>query len=98
VHTLMVGKLLWGANCGMHFPFNGGTKQPLLSSTTISSTLCLASSPGSPIFFNARVRKEEEPGIQCHVRDVGPYARVGRVADRENCAWVSTIFVRSGSV
>jgi hypothetical protein len=31
------------------------------------------------------------------MRDVGPYARVGRVADRENCAWVSTIFVRSGS-
>ena len=33
----------------------------------------LASSPGSPIFFNARERKEGEPGIQCHVRDVGPY-------------------------
>jgi hypothetical protein len=60
--------------------------------------ISVASSPGSPIFFNARKRKEGEPGIHCHVRDVGPYARVGRVADRENCAWVSTIFMRSGSV
>ena len=30
--------------------------------------------------------------------DVGPYTRVGRVADHENCAWVSTIFERSGSI
>jgi hypothetical protein len=47
----------------------------------------LASSPGSPIFFNARERKRGSlAGIQCHVHDVDPYARVGRVADRENCA------------
>jgi hypothetical protein len=58
----------------------------------------VASSPGFPIFFNARERKEGEPEIQCHMRDVGPYASVGRVADRENCAWVSTIFMHSGSV
>ena len=32
------------------------------------------------------------------MRDVGPYTRVGRVADHENCAWVSTIFERSGSI
>ena len=30
--------------------------------------------------------------------DVDPYTRVGRVADRENCVWVSTIFERSGSI
>ena len=32
------------------------------------------------------------------MRDVGPYTRVGRVADRENCMWASAIFERSGSV
>ena len=52
----------------------------------------LASSPASPIFFNARERKEGEPGIQCHVHDVGPYTRVGRVADRENCAWAGKVY------
>ena len=30
--------------------------------------------------------------------DVGPYTRVGRVADHENCTWASTIFERSGSI
>ena len=35
--------------------------------------------------------------MQCHVRDVGPYTRVGRVADRENCMWASHIFKRSSS-
>ena len=34
----------------------------------------------------------------CHVRDVDPYTRVGRVADGENCTWASTIFKRSGSI
>jgi hypothetical protein len=34
----------------------------------------LASSPGSPIFFNTRERKEREPGIQCHVINVGKMA------------------------
>ena len=31
---------------------------------------------------------------------VGPYARVGRVADRENCVcyWASAIFKHSGSI
>ena len=29
---------------------------------------------------------------------LGPYTRVGRVADRENCAWASAIFKHSGSV
>ena len=55
----------------------------------------VASFPGSPI-FSTHARKEGEPGIQCHVRDVGPYTRVGRVADRENCAWASAISERSG--
>ena len=32
------------------------------------------------------------------MRDVGPYTRVGRVAGRENYAWVSTIFKHSGSI
>ena len=32
------------------------------------------------------------------MHDVGPYTRVGRVADRENCAWASAIFKRSGSI
>ena len=32
------------------------------------------------------------------MRDVGPYTRVGRVADRENCTWASVIFERSGSI
>ena len=32
------------------------------------------------------------------MRDVGPYTRVGRVVGRENYAWVSTIFKRSGSI
>ena len=54
-------------------------------------TLPLASSPGSLIFFNAHKRKEGEPGIQCHMRDVGPYTRVGRVADRENCALAGNV-------
>ena len=39
-----------------------------------------------------------EPGIQSHVRDVGPYTRVGRVVDRENCAGASAVFERSGSM
>jgi hypothetical protein len=42
--------------------------------------------PRLPDLFQRTREKEGEPGIQCHVRDVGPYARVGRVADRENCA------------
>ena len=54
-----------------------------------------ASSLGSPI-FSTHTRKEGEPGIQCHVRDVAPYTRVGRVADHENCVWASAIFERSG--
>ena len=29
--------------------------------------------------------KEVEPGMQCHVRNVGLYTKVGRVADRGNC-------------
>ena len=32
------------------------------------------------------------------MRDVGLYARVGRVADSGNCAWASKIFKHSGSV
>ena len=40
-------------------------------------------------------RKEGERGIQNHVRDVGPYTRVVRVAGGENCAWVSTTFKHS---
>ena len=28
---------------------------------------------------------------------VGPYTRVGRVADRENCMWANAIFKHSGS-
>ena len=44
------------------------------------------------------MKEEGEPGIQCHVCDVGPYTRVGRVADREICAWASAIFKRSGSI
>ena len=32
------------------------------------------------------------------MRDVGPYTRVGRVADCENCAWASVIFYHSGSI
>ena len=50
----------------------------------------IASSPGSHIFL-VHARKEGEPGIPCHVRDVGPYTRVGRVVGRENCVWVSAI-------
>ena len=51
--------------------------------------------PRLPDLFNVH---ENERGIQSHVRDVGPYTRVGRVADRENCAWASAIFERSGSI
>ena len=40
-------------------------------------------------------RKEGERGIQNHVRDVGPYTRVVRVAGGENCVWVSTTFKHS---
>ena len=50
----------------------------------------LASSPGSPI-FSMHARKEGEPGIQCHMHDVGPFTKVERVADRENCTWASAI-------
>ena len=32
------------------------------------------------------------------MRDVGPYTRVGRVADRENYAWASAVFKCSGSI
>ena len=32
------------------------------------------------------------------MRDIGPYTRVGRVADRENCMWASTILEHSGSI
>ena len=32
------------------------------------------------------------------MRNVGPYTRVGRVEDRENGAWASTIFKHSGSI
>ena len=42
--------------------------------------------PRLPDLFNVH-EKEGEPGMQCHVRDVGPYTRVGRVVDHENCAW-----------
>ena len=35
-----------------------------------NSTKILASSPASPIFFNARERKEGESGTRNHVRDV----------------------------
>ena len=30
------------------------------------------------------------------MHDVTPYTRVGRVVDRENCAWASVIFEHSG--
>ncbi len=32
------------------------------------------------------------------MRDVGPYTRIGRVANHENCMWASAIFERSGSI
>ena len=32
------------------------------------------------------------------MHDVGPYTRVGRVADRKNCTWAIAIFERSGSI
>ena len=32
------------------------------------------------------------------MHDEGPYTRVGRVADRENCVWASAIFEHSGSM
>ena len=35
--------------------------------------------------------------IQSHMTYVGPYTRVGRVADCENCAWAKAIFECSGS-
>ena len=38
-------------------------------------------------------RKEGEPGIQNHVSNLGPYTRVGSVADREKCAWAGTDYV-----
>ena len=56
-----------------------------------------ASLPVSPI-FSMHARKEGEPGIQNHVRDVGSYTRVGSVADHENCTWVKTTFEPSGSM
>ena len=43
----------------------------------------LASSPGS-LIFSTHTRKEGEPGIHCHVRDIDPYIRVGRVVKIEN--------------
>ena len=59
-------------------------------------TRSLASSPGST-FISAACAKEGEPGIQNHVSGIGPYTRVGRVADRENCPQVSYILKRSSS-
>ena len=47
--------------------------------------------PRLPDLYNVH-EKEGEPGMQCHVCDVGPYMRVGRVANRENCTWASHIF------
>ena len=43
-------------------------------------------------------RKEGEPGIQCHVTYIGQYARVGRVADCENCIRASKIFENSSLI
>ena len=60
--------------------------QEMCKSLYLQSIDNLTSFPGSPI-FSTHTRKEGAPGIQCHVCDVGPYTRVGRVADRENCAW-----------
>ena len=59
----------------------------------------LASSPGFPIFSTLMREKRGSlvSNVTC-VMDVGPYARVGRVVDCENCAWVSTILEHSGSV
>ena len=34
------------------------------------------------------MRKEGEPGIQCHVTNVTPYTRVGRVAGGDNCTCI----------
>ena len=62
---------------------------------TVSAVL--ASSPVSPI-FSTHTRKKSEPWIQNHVSDVGPYTRVGSVADRENCAWARKTFEPSGSM
>ena len=52
--------------------------------------LVIASSQISPI-FSTHTRKKGVPGIYNRGRDVGPYTRVGSVADRENRVWASTI-------
>ena len=68
-----------------------GTQENVHNNIITYSHLPVASSPGSPI-FSTHTRKEGEPGIQCHVRDVAPYTKVGRVADCENCAWAGSIY------
>ena len=54
----------------------------------------LASSSGSLTFSTQR----GGAWYLSYVQDIGPYARVGRVAARENCVWASAIFKHSGSV
>ena len=48
--------------------------------TQIKPRDMVASSPVSPI-FSTQARKEGETGIQNHVSDVGPYTRIGSVAN-----------------
>ena len=63
-----------------------------IKETLTCTSMQVASSPVSSI-FSTHARKEGEPGIQNHVRDVGPYTRVGKVADRDNCMWERTMIV-----
>ena len=56
----------------------------------------LALSPGST--FVSVCTRERRGGWDPKSRDLGgPYTRVGRVADRENCTWANAIFEHSGS-
>ena len=54
--------------------------------------------PRLPDLFNIHEKERGEPGIQSHMRDIGPYTRVGSMTDRKNCAWVSVIFERCGLI
>ena len=46
----------------------------------------------------SKYTREGESGILSHMCDVGPYTRVGRVADSETWVWARAIFEHSGSV
>ena len=83
-------------DCAMLASSPGHSQLSMLRCTLRGSAL--ASSPGSPIFSTHAREKRGSLGSNVTCATLAPYTRVGRVADRENCAWASAIFELSGSM